>query len=483
MIDKITISGAWGPVQEHHFKRLAQVSYSRFLQSKTKQTTTFIDSPLTGAQISVVYVVKNVAGIDIGYVEITIALASALIGHNYLHAGLEVINHEIRCLKLLLKILLTAIGMEPEKIERYIQTAEVLLCEVTWHTLAASSTARQACQSRTITYLNLQRQASSRHDVQVTDVDVRDSKSGRCMLVSLKTGDAFRQYCKADQLKARRKGIRSGNFASISMRPKLAALLPMLSRQVRNELIFGAETLKASGLSDPRNWHAATIESAIDLVWGHLGLAGNVEKQLKSGTAEQTLQRYLSGEDLTKSLPPYRISRDRKAIKLAGGPDIGAARAGLRFKAANLGRQLQYARRWKLLGELRDLVVSERTAPALMEELQQGLDFITDGVLPDIADPARKADWLRRWIAFAQKEHIAGNFRAHPALTDSGAVSGEAPDGPTLSKEKRPLAPLRRRPPTAGPIRSSRGFGRGIGRVIVDLSDDDGFDPYLTAYD
>lgn len=63
MLDKIIVKSLWGPVQERHLKRLAQVSVSRFLQSKTKQTTTFINSPLTGAQIEVTYIVKEVAGL------------------------------------------------------------------------------------------------------------------------------------------------------------------------------------------------------------------------------------------------------------------------------------------------------------------------------------------------------------------------------------------------------------------------------------
>jgi hypothetical protein len=89
MLDKIIIKGLWGPFQDRHLTRLTQISISRFLRSKSKETTTYINSPLTGAQIEVKYVVQTVAGVRIGYVEMTIPVASALIGHNCFHAGIE----------------------------------------------------------------------------------------------------------------------------------------------------------------------------------------------------------------------------------------------------------------------------------------------------------------------------------------------------------------------------------------------------------
>ena len=66
-------------------------------------------------------------------------------------------------------------------------------------------------------------------------------------------------------------------------------------------------------------------------------------------------------------------------------------------------------------------MVSERTAPAIMEELQQGLDFITDGVLPDIADPAQKADWHHRWMTFIKTERLGNEFGNIGDSTDSWA--------------------------------------------------------------
>lgn len=51
-------------------------------------------------------------------------------------------------------------------------------------------------------------------------------------------------------------------------------------------------------------------------------------------------------------------------------------------------------------------MVSECTAPALMEELAQGLAFVTDGELPEIADPEKRATWNHRWQRFAREEWL-----------------------------------------------------------------------------
>lgn len=486
MLDKIIIRSVWGPVLPHHFKRLAQVSYSRFLQAKTKQTTTYINSPLTGAQINVTYIVETIAGVDMGYVEISIPVASALIGHNYFHAGLEVLRYEIQCLELLVKVVLTSIGMKPDEIHRYMKLAKIILAEVTWHTESESVKARKACQRRTNDHMRAMRTLSPRHDVQVADANIMETKSGTSLLVTLKSDDLFRQYCKAEQIKVRRKKARAENFVSEAMRPKLTNLMPQLGQHIRNEQLIGGKTLAMVGITHPREMHPDFLEKAMMRVWGALGFGtrrqGQNPVKLK-GLAQDTLRRYMAGENVTKSLPAYRVSRDRQTILDSDGPDIAVRRTGMRFNPANLGRQLQYPRRWKLPVERRDLVVSERTAPAIMVELQQGLDFITDGVLPDIADPAKKADWLQRWMTFVKTERLDNQFGSIGDSTDSW-VSPEAsvlhtqPEAAEHADVPQPLLQ-----PAIGRIRSAHRFGRSISTVTVNLSDDDGFDPYVASYD
>ena len=476
MSDKIIIKGPWGPVQPHHFLRLSRVSYGRFLHTKTKQTTTYINSPLTGAQIEVVYMVETVAGIDTGYVQISIPVASALIGHNYFHAGLEVLRYEIKCLELLVKVLLVSIGMSPDEIHRYMKQVRTLLDEMTWHTETASVAARKACQRRTNDHMRTKRALSPRHDAQVTDAEIFDTKSGIGLFVTLKSDDFFRQYCKGEQIKVRRKKARSENFLSEAMRPKLAGLLERLDRQVRNELLIGEKTLASVGIRHPRDMHPDALEKAMVRVWCSLGFGARRNTQnlsMPNNTAKDTLQRIEAGEDLSKSLPAYRITRDRKAINKAGGPDIAEKRAGMRFNSANLGRQLQYPRRRKLLYERRDLVVSDRTDSAIMKELQQGLEFVTNGVLPDIADPAQETAWHQCWMTFARAEHLNSLLR-NSGDTDSLRVH-EKPANPTPAQETAPLAVSQEKVPRVG---------RGVGQVPMYLSgDDDGIDPHVRDLD
>ena len=41
-----------------------------------------------------------------------------------------------------------------------------------------------------------------------------------------------------------------------------------------------------------------------------------------------------------------------------------------------------------------------------MEELEQGLAFVTDAELPEIADPEKRAAWNQRWQRFAREEWL-----------------------------------------------------------------------------
>ena len=412
MLDKIIIKGLWGPFQDRHLTRLTQISISRFLRSKSKETTTYINSPLTGAQIEVKYVVQTVAGVRIGYVEMTIPVASALIGHNCFHAGIEVLRFELQCLELLVRIILATIGMTDGEIERYVDHALVMMVECTWDTATASPNARLALQARTEAHTKALRNLSARHDIGVEDSDPRDTKSGVSLLVSLKAGDAFRQYCKAEWMRAKKRGRKANhdNFLSDTMKPAIMPFMPMLESHARNELLVGAKTLNAFGIRYLRDLTPHALEHAMVSVWRALGFRRRAELNtaaLEGSTALDTLKRFEAGEDVVATLPGYRVSRDRLAILEAHGPDIAdTQRKQLRFKAANLGRQLQYPRRWRLPDQMRDLVVSERTAPAIIEELQQGLAFVTDGAMPDFDDEGQMQAWRGRWMLFAQAEQL-----------------------------------------------------------------------------
>ena len=419
MIDRIIVNSLWGPVHERHWKRLAQVSYRRFSQAKTKQTTTYMQSPLTGAQIEVTYLIKEVAGSRLGYVEISIPVASALIGHNCFHAGLEVLHWELQCLELLLKIVLLSIGMVEHEIQRYMEHALVMLVECTWDTQTASLKARHALQLRTHAHALALRSLSARRDIGVEDADPRNTKSGTSLLVTLKSGDFFRQYCKPELMRSKRRSRKANHdhYVSDAMKSVISPHMPMLESHARNELLAGANTLNSAGIRYLRDMTPETLEHAMVTVWRSLGFRrrGDLNMEaLKGSTALDTLKRFEAGEDVVETLPEYRVSRDRLAILAAHGPDIADnQRKKLRFKSANLGRQLQYPRRWSLPDEMRNLVVSERTAPAIIEELHQGLAFVMDGVVPKFDDEAQKQAWLGRWMLFAKNEQLASLHSAN----------------------------------------------------------------------
>ena len=76
MIDRITLLGAWGPYQPAHLKHLPTISIPNNLQPKVRPVTKYIDSPLTGKQTTLNYLVDKSG---IGMVRLDIPLASALV--------------------------------------------------------------------------------------------------------------------------------------------------------------------------------------------------------------------------------------------------------------------------------------------------------------------------------------------------------------------------------------------------------------------
>jgi hypothetical protein len=128
------------------------------------------------------------------YVEISIPLASAIIGQNYVHAGLDSIRWEVVCAAYLVRLILVTLGFTPAEVERFLQLSEVHLCELTWHTPTASTKARGSLQQRTAAYFESMKKLSRRHDVLVSNVDYRRRNGQPGLLVTLKDGDEFRQY-------------------------------------------------------------------------------------------------------------------------------------------------------------------------------------------------------------------------------------------------------------------------------------------------
>lgn len=408
MIDTLLVKGPLGPHQTHHGKRLAQMSFGRFSSEKSAPAVTYVKSPLTGAQMEVRYWVEQAGGLSIATASVRIPLASATIGQNYAHVGLADIELEKRCAGQLAKIALTACGFSQDEIDIFIQHACVEQLELTWHTHTKSRNAQQNLMRRTREVFVGLSALSCRHDVFVRDVDFREKNNASGLLVTLKTADEFRQYPKYDQVLAKTNRGKSKYAVAPSIRSHTKELLGAIDTHVRNEIILGPETLEKLKLSHPNAWTPDTMREVVEWFWHKAGLsiASSFDPAALGEAARQTLVRYEAGEPIEQSLSDSTFTRHRQEILAAGGPDIAPRAAGLINKLKSVGRQLAYDKRWRVPTEFRSLVLCDATAPAIIEELKQGLEYVRDGVLPEIVDEAARDAWLTRWNKFVQSERL-----------------------------------------------------------------------------
>jgi hypothetical protein len=409
MIDSIIIKGCLGRPQPHQEKCLSSVIYERFLETITKKTTTYIDSPITRAQIEVKYRVKSSNGISIAYIELKLPLASATMGHNYAHTGLSSIRKEMKCAALLTKCTLTVLGFTTTEINHFMKTTEVQLLELTWHTPTESKRAQNSLQLRTKNYFNGQQSVSSRHDIAVSDVDFRETNGKTCLLVTLKSGDKLRQYAKADHISARRSSDRKQSHIAKEVRPYIKQILDVIGFHVRNEVILCGNTLKRMGLEHPNSWYEDTLTNAIDSVWAMTGLGlvqsttATPSTKTMSPEVTATFEKYLAGEDL-QALPAYTFTRHRQSIIQIKGVDIAITRKVSTDQLESLSQQLSYKQRWNPSGDIQKFILCEETALNMIKELRRGLEFLRDGVIPDLDGEVACNEWLVRWRAFADRE-------------------------------------------------------------------------------
>ena len=354
------------------------------------------------------YWVEQAGGLWIATASVRIPLASATIGQNYAHVGLADIELEKRCAGQLAKIALTACGFSQNEIGNFIKHTSTDLLELTWHTETKSRNAQRNLMKRTREAFDGLRALSSRHDAFVRDLDFREKNNACGLLVTLKTGDEFRQYPKYDQVVAKTNKGKSKYAVAPPIRPRAKELLDAIDTHGRNEIILGADTLGKLGLSHPDAWTPESLRGAIDWFWCTVGLKldGSFDPAAVGDAARQTLARYEAGDAIERSLSAATFTRHRQEILAAGGPDIDPRAAGVRDKLKSVGRQLAYDKRWRVPNEFRSLVLCDDTAPAIIEELKQGLDYVRDGVLPEITDEEARNAWLARWNKFVQSERL-----------------------------------------------------------------------------
>ena len=382
MIDKIILESPLGPPQPSHYNHLVRIVHRQVLTEISKPITTFINSPLTGAQMSARYSVRG----GVAYLELELPLASAAVGHNLLHAGAESIEQEVDVANLLSRIVLNVLGFSPAEISHWLVWAQVMSAEITWHTRTSSLDAARKLRASTTETFEARRGRSARHDVTVKDVDVRRRNEAECLLVTFKTGDQFRQYIKAEQVKGRSSAHRKHNPRLSNICNK-ADVLEGIAGHVRNELIFKPETLESLGLRDPRCWSQTAVEYAVECLWNACvdtvpAVPADLDHALAlmSPEVRTSFERWHDGENPRDFLGKSALTRHRQRILRATGLDIAD-----RFSGANANRfpQLSYSRRFKPGGALLQHTLCKETAAAILQELESGVALLCDGVVPE----------------------------------------------------------------------------------------------------
>jgi hypothetical protein len=438
MIDLFIVTSKLGTPQAHHQSRISTVTYSRFSTVKTKRAITYINSPITDAQMELMYWVEEEAGAPIAYVRIKLPLASATMGHNFMHAGLDSIGWELVCGKLLCKVILTVLGFQPEEINCFFENAIVELLELTWHTETASPKALRSLQRRIKAHFDGLRSAKSRHDIKVSDVHYRESNGAPALLVVLKSQDQYRAYGKIDEVSSRAKRSRKPSEVSPEVKQYLIVIKDAIKHHLRNEPRIVGETLKARGMSHPRAWTLDNIKALIDDLWKDAGLGGRDELaglEKLSPESLDTWERYFAGENPKEFLPPHSMTRHRQLILEAIGKDIARSLTNNKVNSASVGYQQQYDRRWEPKGELRKLVLCEETAPAIQADLRSGLAFLESGEVPEFLSDELRTSWFARWASFADREGGPRNRTSPPRLDQSSALP-EAQDIPSWPANK-----------------------------------------------
>ena len=389
MIDNFTFKGRIRPVVNGTTSRFDQVAIIRNSTIKTVPTTSYLNSPVTGAQIEILPSTEVLAGIAWETLTIKLPVAATLAGQNMIHNGLDELQYELKCIRRLVKWVLLSYQFDEREIAFFLQNGEVQSAELTWHTATASRRAALLAQARTIAHFVALENIRGRHDVQVFDVDIWIRNGKTCMLVTFKDGSQFRQYIKAEQATSRTKSNRRACFVSKMMRQHFEEIVAAIDTHLRNEVILSHKLMKKLGILHPRDWSIESLEAAIKAVMtmGRLN-QGRVTKPsdlVRDGLSPQVLEtadRYFAGESNTDRLSPQVRSKHRRLLA-SKRLDIAEERRPSRSQSiARAGLQLQYTKRWVPDGAIRRLGICQESAVAITELLKDATRYIRGACEP-----------------------------------------------------------------------------------------------------
>jgi hypothetical protein len=390
MIDNITFKGPIRPVAYGIATQFDQVAILRNSVIKTVPTTSYRNSPVTGAQVETLPSSEELAGVRWEVLTIKIPAAATLAGQNMIHNGLEVLELELKCIRRLVKWILRSYQFDEQEITFFLDNLEVQSAELTWHTATASRRAARLALTRTIAHFLALQKIKGRHDVQVVDVDIWNRNGKICMLVTFKDESQFRQYIKAEQATSRTKSNRRACFVSKNMRQYFDVIIAAIDFHLRNEVILSYELMKELGILHPRKWTIAAIEAAIEAVMtmGRLNQRRVTKPSdlVRDGLSPEVLKtadHHFSGGSNAFRLSPQVLSKHRRLL-ISKRLDIAEARRPSRSQSiARAGLQHQYAKRWVPGVAVRGFGICEESAFAIMEAIEQAPIDVRGAIGPD----------------------------------------------------------------------------------------------------
>jgi hypothetical protein len=383
MLDRLTFRSRIKPYHRDDSTRFAQVFIAQHSQAKAKPTITYIDSPLTGAQLEITpSVERDIYDNDWLVLTVEVFVAAAIAGQNYVHADMQHVPAELSCVAGLVRVVLAREGFTPEEIDFFLKYTVQQEMELCWHRATASRRAARALLLRAQAHFQALEEISSRHDSLVTQVDVQTSHARTTVLVSFKDDCKLRLYLKAEQAEVRTKRKRRLSFVSKAVRPYIKQIEAAVDAHLRIEPIFSESFLKDHGMPHPGSVTPETIAAALKdfMAMARLDMpfAMGPEDVDTTGLSPEvlgSLVRHFNGANLEAELEAHTFTRHRQAL-LPHGVELAVVR--LKSNPAlghTLYKQLAYENRWLPPAALLPHAVTWDTAP--------GFRLALDAMLPD----------------------------------------------------------------------------------------------------
>jgi hypothetical protein len=388
MIDRLTVQGTLKTFELGDLSRGAQVVFAQTSTTKLKPSVEYVPSPLTEAQIEMTIAPEFQRDRELLGALFKLPLASAAIGQNYMHGWAECLRDELKVASLLLRVVLEQYLFRPEEVDRFIETAEVLSTEWTWHVASTSYRGAKNLLMRVYRQIKVLHAHNSRHDIGIEGYTFYDENQRESLKVYLKNGSAMKFYVKVDEMSDTKGRKPRGKALHAEHRADPTAIRAEIGTHLRVEAIPGRAHLREHGLLNPGTWTPEKLEAVVEEVLTLAGFAvpyannpRNVNVSTSSKAVRRTFDLYCRGEGFGK-LSDATITRHRKAL-IPLGVDIAIDPADHQHLSGSIGRQLHYSNRWKAPEPLRKFMMSEITLPILCKTLSEMLDAVRNDNTPE----------------------------------------------------------------------------------------------------